>query len=359
MSKGSLLFGTGSGKLGSVVMSRTKGQERHRAYISKVKNPRSFSQMVTRIAFSTAGLAYKGLKGVSQKLSYNGFGANSYNSFIKSNLSLAPFYSKEVFDEMSSKGLFPVAPWVISNGALVPPSLFSSLDISNAPNWITYDLSLDVSYADLFAFLGASEVGVDHHDPSWFLSLFWHFASLPPTLHICALCGTISQIDVQSYVWHPCSIDMNKLRFCELFPYSSSIEKYSQYGYAMDSEGALFIPSSAPIPLVSPEIFGAGESHHFVSMYSEIQSIELKNTFHLVFHIFKGESSTEYTSDAALYSFWVVDSIKRTTSFASLKWIESSVSQEYNNAISEQRKKEVVPTWEQSSSSSNASVYSD
>lgn len=64
MAKGNLFMGTGHGKVGDVVLYRSRGKQISRAYISRVSNPRSEAQMLTRVVSSTLSKLYSKLRTV-------------------------------------------------------------------------------------------------------------------------------------------------------------------------------------------------------------------------------------------------------------------------------------------------------
>ena len=64
MSKRSLFWGHGSGKLGEAVFYRAGGEQRTRAYTATVKNPRSYAQALQRTKLNNMVGAYKDLKKV-------------------------------------------------------------------------------------------------------------------------------------------------------------------------------------------------------------------------------------------------------------------------------------------------------
>ena len=61
MSKRSLFWGNGSGKLGEAVYYRAGGEQRTRAYVKNVKNPKSYLQAVQRTKFNNLVGCYKAI----------------------------------------------------------------------------------------------------------------------------------------------------------------------------------------------------------------------------------------------------------------------------------------------------------
>lgn len=61
MSRGNLFLGTARGRIGSVVLYRIRGQEMARSYVSRVANPRTWGQAVSRVIAKTSYVAYSTL----------------------------------------------------------------------------------------------------------------------------------------------------------------------------------------------------------------------------------------------------------------------------------------------------------
>lgn len=117
MSKGNLFMGFGRGKVGSVVLSRSKGQQVARAYNEAPKNPRSEGQMLQRSIFASAVKFYtQGRQAFYQFAFENKSSKQSdYNAFASVNAKRGMNISKNAFDEST----YPVlAPWQMSKGSL-------------------------------------------------------------------------------------------------------------------------------------------------------------------------------------------------------------------------------------------------
>lgn len=86
MSKRSLFWGNGSGKLGEAVYYRAGGDQRTRAYVKNVKNPRSYSQAVQRTKFNNLVGCYKAIA-TAVKSFYTNRNANQspFNAFFRKN----------------------------------------------------------------------------------------------------------------------------------------------------------------------------------------------------------------------------------------------------------------------------------
>lgn len=102
MSKRSLFWGNGSGKLGEAVFYRAGGEQRTRTYIKTVKNPKSYQQALQRTKFNNLVGVYKGLA-LAVKSFYTQREANQspFNAFFRKNWPLNLWVADK---ELTSKG---------------------------------------------------------------------------------------------------------------------------------------------------------------------------------------------------------------------------------------------------------------
>lgn len=86
MSKRSLFWGQASGKLGEAVYYRAGGEQRTRAWIAKIKNPKTKAQATQRCLFMNMVAAFRALKPFIQT-GYISRKANqsAFNAFVKDN----------------------------------------------------------------------------------------------------------------------------------------------------------------------------------------------------------------------------------------------------------------------------------
>lgn len=86
MSKRSLFWGNGSGKLGEAVYYRAGGEQRSRAYVKNVKNPKSYQQALQRTKFNNLVGCFKGIS-TAVKSFYNNRASNQspFNAFFRKN----------------------------------------------------------------------------------------------------------------------------------------------------------------------------------------------------------------------------------------------------------------------------------
>lgn len=89
MSKRSLFWGNGSGKLGEAVFYRAGGEQRTRTYIKTVKNPKSYEQALQRTKFNNLVGCYKGIS-TAVKSFFNNRASNQspFNAFFRLNFPL-------------------------------------------------------------------------------------------------------------------------------------------------------------------------------------------------------------------------------------------------------------------------------
>ena len=93
MSKGSLFWGNGRGKLGESVFYRAGGEQRNRTYIKKIKNPKTIAQMTQRILTLNPISMFKNMKPViSESFTERKANQSSYNKFVQENSSAKKFF---------------------------------------------------------------------------------------------------------------------------------------------------------------------------------------------------------------------------------------------------------------------------
>lgn len=116
MSKRSLFWGNGSGKLGEAVYYRAGGEQRTRAYVKNVKNPKSYQQALQRTKFNNLVGCFKGIS-TAVKSFYTNRASNQtpFNAFFRKNWPLNLWVAdKEItgVNEGISQGLY------VANGDL-------------------------------------------------------------------------------------------------------------------------------------------------------------------------------------------------------------------------------------------------
>lgn len=116
MSKRSLFWGNGSGKLGEAVYFRAGGEQRTRAYVKTVKNPKSHLQAVQRTKFNNLVGCYKAIS-TAVKSFYTNKNANQspFNAFFRKNWPLNRWVSDK---EMTGVGEGTFQELYVANGDL-------------------------------------------------------------------------------------------------------------------------------------------------------------------------------------------------------------------------------------------------
>lgn len=114
MSKRSLFWGNGSGKLGEAVYYRAGGEQRTRTYIKTVKNPKSYQQALQRTKFNNLVGCYKGIS-TAVKSFFNNRASNQspFNAFFKQNFPLNLWVTDK---EMTGVGEGVFEGFYVSNG---------------------------------------------------------------------------------------------------------------------------------------------------------------------------------------------------------------------------------------------------
>lgn len=116
MSKRSLFWGNGSGKLGEAVYYRAGGEQRTRAYVKTVKNPKSYQQALQRTKFNNIVGVYKGLA-LAVKSFYTKREANQspFNAFFRKNWPLNLWVADK---ELTSKGEGVAQGFYVATGSV-------------------------------------------------------------------------------------------------------------------------------------------------------------------------------------------------------------------------------------------------
>ena len=116
MSKRSLFWGHGSGKLGEAVYYRAGGEQRTRAYTKIVKNPKTYSQAVQRTKFNNLVGCYKAIATAVQSF-YTNKNANQspFNAFFRKNWPLNRWVSDKEMTGVN-EGVFQ--DFYVANGDL-------------------------------------------------------------------------------------------------------------------------------------------------------------------------------------------------------------------------------------------------
>lgn len=119
MSKGSLFWGNGSGKLGQSVFYRAGGEQRNRTYVKNVKNPKTKAQMSNRIQMLNLSTIFKELADILRYSFPNRPSKESgFNAFVKANKSAT---SSVNLKSNLEEGIVAPYQYFVSKGDLILP----------------------------------------------------------------------------------------------------------------------------------------------------------------------------------------------------------------------------------------------
>lgn len=120
MSKRSLFWGHASGKLGEAVFYRAGGEQRTRAYVKAVKNPKTLAQMMQRITMGNLVSMYSALKPIlSQSFPLRAAARSAFNEFVSVNKGAQSYAVTK--DDVQNRYFWPV-DLTISRGNLNIPT---------------------------------------------------------------------------------------------------------------------------------------------------------------------------------------------------------------------------------------------
>lgn len=122
MSKRSLFWGQASGKLGEAVYYRAGGEQRTRAYVKSVKNPKTLAQMMQRITMGNLVSMYSALKPIlSQSFPMRPSHRSAFNEFVSVNKNAQSY---AVFkDDVQNRFFWPVNMTIAKGDVMVPTNL--------------------------------------------------------------------------------------------------------------------------------------------------------------------------------------------------------------------------------------------
>lgn len=128
MAKGNFLMNTASGKLGSMVLYRAKGEQRARTYVKTVSNPKTYAQILQRSQLANVVANYRVLKtAINKGFEDKKYNQSDYNAFVSRNLNKTKiFLTKEMVAGKSAV----CAPYQITSGSIAPIAIFGSYEDS-------------------------------------------------------------------------------------------------------------------------------------------------------------------------------------------------------------------------------------
>lgn len=202
MAKGNLFLGFASGKIGSVVMYRSKGAQVSRALNPSPSNPQSALQMLQRVTLKTASSAYSLLQDITNH-AFEGYatGTDSQGAFVTRNIAqmraqLADYINSGDADEILgcieanfngkadtwpamrpyivSAGRAPQVPYKLQNTTTNSMALAIDYVFTSSPSYDDVINALGLQRGDQLTFLFLS---VDDTDTTYTYNGF-HFARI-------------------------------------------------------------------------------------------------------------------------------------------------------------------------------------
>lgn len=147
MSKRSLFWGQAAGKLGEAVYYRAGGEQRTRTYVAKIKNPKTYAQMVNRLPMANLVAVYRALRPWLQGAFENKASRRSdFNEFFALN--------KNRLSYVQTKGDAAL-------GLYVPNGLKLSRGTISLPVQVSYGTNTDTDVVPLVSGLIPNGVGLD------------------------------------------------------------------------------------------------------------------------------------------------------------------------------------------------------
>lgn len=145
MSKHSLFWGQASGKLGEAVYYRAGGEQRTRAYVSRIKNPKSRAQALQRTKFNNMVAVFRGTSVFVKSLFKTEKSSQSpFNAFVKRNFPLCLTVADGEMVELGEGG---AQNFVFANGSVnfnTVPSIIPYKPLGNEENTLDYYWGIDI-----------------------------------------------------------------------------------------------------------------------------------------------------------------------------------------------------------------------
>lgn len=356
MSQGSMIMGTTSGKLGNMVLYRAGGQERQRAYISKIANPQSDAQTFQRAKFRVAGVGYKAFTAASERIKLSSRATSAYNAFISKNVSVAPYHYKNFVEYCAQNGFSLPAPWQVANGSLVTPSFLQGANVSYAAESSVHSyasFSVSISQSDI-ASLGIASGSITGRE---LCQIIWAALGISSDIHICSSVGqgfTVTENPYAQYT-NKVAIVSNFHDLIEFWPLSDNLN--TQQIVSLSSGGAISVLGTTLVNggvcLVGPVLSVSSNSYCPVEVKIATDSDTSVVTFTLYFN---DVPDTSVTKAGQFASIWVANGASYATSTASLV-LSSTLTTAYSALLGDAWRDLVKSSWKVSSSSSNEGVY--
>lgn len=150
MSKHSLFWGQASGKLGEAVYYRAGGEQRTRAYVAKIKNPKTRAQALQRTKFNNMVAVFRGTSVFVKSLFKAEKSSQSpFNAFVKRNFPLCLTVADKEMVEFGEGG---AENFVFANGSVnfnTVPSIIPFKPLGNDENTLGYYWGLAIAGGDV------------------------------------------------------------------------------------------------------------------------------------------------------------------------------------------------------------------
>ena len=150
MSKRSLFWGHASGKLGEAVYYRAGGEQRTRAYIRKIKNPKTRAQALQRTKFNNMVAVFRGTSVFVKSLFKAEKSSQSpFNAFVKRNFPLCLTVADKEMVELGEGGS---QNFVFANGSVnfnTVPTIIPFKPLGHEENTLKYFWGLPIVGGDV------------------------------------------------------------------------------------------------------------------------------------------------------------------------------------------------------------------
>lgn len=150
MSKRSLFWGQASGKLGEAVYYRAGGEQRTRAYVAKIKNPKSRSQALQRTKFNNMIAVFRGTSVFVKSLFKAEKSSQSpFNAFVRRNFPLCLTVADREMVELGEGGS---QNFVFANGSVnfnTVPTITPFKPLGNEENTLEYFWGIGIAGGDV------------------------------------------------------------------------------------------------------------------------------------------------------------------------------------------------------------------
>lgn len=150
MSKRSLFWGHASGKLGEAVYYRAGGEQRTRAYVRKIKNPKTRAQALQRTKFNNMVAVFRGTSVFVKSLFKSEKSSQSpFNAFVRRNFPLCLTVADREMVELGEGGS---QDFVFANGSVnfnTVPSIIPFKPLGSDENTLGYYWGLKIAGGDV------------------------------------------------------------------------------------------------------------------------------------------------------------------------------------------------------------------